>query len=155
MSRFKEALAAIGIAALCACTQHPTAHIVYSRTGKCADRATNVVAANVAVIAAHEYASASQATESAARIALGCAAKDGSPAGQFGDRWRAANALVVAAELAHRANDIPRAHRLLREGYGVMHALRPPERVSPLTSTLIAQELDSAERDMHGQWAAW
>jgi hypothetical protein len=148
-------VAAFGVLALCACAQRPAVHITYKHDSDCATRATSLIAANVATIGAHRYAQASQAAESAARIALGCAAAEESAAAQFGDRWRAANALVVAAELAHQANDVQRAHRLLHEGYAVMHALRPPDHLSPLTSTLIAQKLDTARRDMNGEWAAW
>ena len=48
-----------------------------------------------------------------------------------------------------------RAHRLLHEGYAIMHALRPPRNTSALTSSLIADKLDAAKRDMQGQWAYW
>jgi hypothetical protein len=154
MGNFIKMAAVFGILGLCACAQRP-AQVSSNHNFDCAARATQLIAANVATIASHRYAQASQAAESAARIALGCAAAENSATAQFGDRWRAANALVVAAELAHQANDVRHAHRLLHEGYAVMHALRPPDHLSPLTSTLIAQKLDTARRDMHGEWAAW
>jgi|GEM_PF-6032851 len=148
-------VAAFGIVALCSCAARPNTHVTYHRSSDCTERATNIIAANVSTIAAHRYADASRAAESAARIALSCASAEESPATRFDNRWRAANALVVAAELAHQAKDVQRAHRLLHEGYTVMHTLRPPDHLSALTSTLIAQKMDTARRDMNGQWAAW
>jgi hypothetical protein len=155
MGNLTKMVAAFGIVALFACARHPAANVATNGASSCADRGTQLIAANVSAIAVHRYADASQAAERAARIALTCASREGSAAVQFGDRWRAANALVVAAELAHQANDLPRAHHLLHEGYAVMHTLRPPDHLSPLTSTLIAQQLDTARRDLHGEWAAW
>ncbi len=137
-----------------ACAQHPQTRIVYRHAPACTDRATRTIAENVSAIAARRYALASSAAERAARISLACAATDDT-AVQFDDRWRAANALVVAAELAHQANNVPRAHKLLHEGYAIMHTLRPPDHTSALTSTLIAQKLDTVRRDMQGQWAYW
>lgn len=103
-----------------------------------------MIAANDSAIARHHYRSASHVAERAARISLGC-----------GDRWRAANALVVAAELAHQAKDQRRAQNLLARGYALMQALHPPRHATALTSTLMAQRLDTARRDMQGQWAYW
>ena len=120
----------------------------------CDDRATQIISANVTSITTHHYDQASRMTERAGRLSLACAAA-GSQADRFGARWRASNALVVAAELAHEAHDYKRAHSLLHEGYAIMHALHPPRHVSELTSTLIAQKLDSARHDMAGQWAYW
>ncbi|HEV3152261.1 MAG TPA: hypothetical protein VGZ02_00495 [Candidatus Baltobacteraceae bacterium] len=119
----------------------------------CAERATAIVAENAGLITSRHYAQASRATEAAARVSLSC--KDANPARAFSDRWRGANALVVAAELAHEANDIPRAHRLLHEGYSILYSLHPPHRVNDVTSSLIAQKLDGARQDLAGQWAYW
>ena len=121
----------------------------------CEDRATQIIAANVTSITSHQYAQASRAAERAAQLSLRCASGPEPPGQAFEDRWRGANALVVAAELAHEANDGARAHRLLHEGYAIMHALRPPNHVSEITSTLIAQKLDTAKQDLAGQWAYW
>lgn len=132
-----------GALAFVGCAQRPapfknTPHVA------CADRAAEIVAANVTAISQRRYGAASRAAEHAASISLAC-----------GDRWRAANALIVAAELAHQADDAARAKTLLARGYGIMHALRPPRHATALTSTLMAQRLDTARRDMHGQWAYW
>ncbi len=154
MVYFSRVALVFTLVALCACARHASTPISQGYSASCADRATSTIAANVWTIAKHRYGEASRAAEQAARISLACA-DDGSAATQFADRWRAANALVVAAELAHQANDPARAHRLLHEGYAIMHSLRPPEHVSALTSTLIAQKLDTARRDLHGQWAYW
>jgi hypothetical protein len=154
MALRSKVTAVFGIAVLSACAQHTPTHVVNARAAQCTARATSLIAANVSVIAQHHYSAASRAAERAARISLACVATD-STIVQFDDRWRAANAFVVAAELAHQANDQLRARRLLHEGYNIMHALRPPDHVSALTSTLIAQKLDTARRDLHGQWVYW
>lgn len=137
----------------CASTA-PQRHIFVMNT-PCSDRAMQLIAHNVDTISSHHYAAASLAAEQAARTSLACAAQESSTFARFNDRWRGANALVVAAELAHQAAQQQRAHRLLAEGYAIMHALQPPSHVSALTSTLIAQTRDGAERDRRGQWAAW
>ncbi len=121
----------------------------------CGDRATQIIAQNVTSITQHRYRDASHAAERAARASLACATSELSAPQAFSDKWRGANELVVAAELAHQAADETRAHRLLHEGYTVMHALRPPRNASALTSSLIADKLDAAKRDMQGQWAYW
>ncbi len=36
-----------------------------------------------------------------------------------------------------------------------MHGLRPPRDASAMTSSLIADKLDGARRDLAGQWAYW
>lgn len=129
---------------LTACSSHSAVQIAQHGHGACTDRATNMIAANGAAISEHRYRVASHVAERAARISLGC-----------GDRWRAANALVVAAELAHQAKDQQRAHDLLARGYALMQALHPPRHATALTSTLMAQRLDTMRRDMQGQWAYW
>lgn len=140
---------------LIACAASPQhASVASADKASCDDRATQIVSANVTSITTHHYDQASRMTERAGRLSLACAST-GSQADRFGARWRAANALVVAAELAHEAKDYKRAHSLLHEGYAIMHSLRPPRHVSELTSTLIAQKLDSARHDMAGQWAYW
>lgn len=133
-----------GALALAACAQQRPAPVKDAPKAACTDRATKIVAANVSAISQHRYGAASRAAEHAASISLAC-----------GDRWRAANALIVAAELAHQASDAARAKRLLAHGYALMHALHPPQHATALTSTLMAQRLDTARRDMHGQWAYW
>jgi hypothetical protein len=120
----------------------------------CGERATQIIARNVTSITQHRYGDASVAAERAARVSLACASTEPSPQA-FSDKWRGANELVVSAELAHQAADEPRAHRLLHEGYAIMHSLRPPRNASALTSSLIADKLDAARRDLHGQWALW
>lgn len=152
MVRLLRAAAPFLAAALAACAQAPRAHVVYTASS-CIDRATETIAQNVWAIRAHRYAVASAAAEHAARMALSCAGQDGG-ARRAQARWRAANALVVSAELAHQANDAVRARRLLREGYGIMHSVRPP-RTDALTSTLVAQKLDVARRDLQGRWSSW
>lgn len=129
---------------LTACSSHPAAQIAQHGHGVCTARATDMIAANGTAIAEHRYRAASHVAERAARISLGC-----------GDRWRAANALVVAAELAHQAKDQQRAQDLLARGYALMQALHPPRHATALTSTLMAQRLDTMRRDMQGQWAYW
>ncbi len=136
------------------------AHVDQKRTAAtfntpCGERAVQAIARNVDSISSHRYADASRAAEQSARISLHCANTEGSTAQRFNDRWRAANALVVAAELAHQASQQQRANRLLAEGYGIMHALQPPAHVSALTSTLLSQTRDGAERDRRGQWSYW
>jgi hypothetical protein len=145
--------AALATAALTGCAAAGT-HKHLALETACSQRAVQIVAQNVGAISSHRYAQASLAAERAGRISLQCAA--GEPASaQFSDRWRGANALVVAAELAHQAAQPKRAQRLLAEGYAIMHQLRPPAHVSALTSTLIAQTRDGAERDRRGQWSYW
>jgi spore coat protein U-like protein len=133
-----------GALMLAACAQQHPAQMQKTPRLACTDRATEIVAANVGAISQHRYGEASRAAERAASISLAC-----------GDRWRAANALIVAAELAHQANDATRAKRLLAHGYKIVHTLRPPRHATALTSMLMAQTLDTARRDMHGQWAYW
>lgn len=146
--------ALLAVAALTGCSAQAQRHTANINT-PCTDRAVQIIAHNVNAIAAHNYTAASQAAEQAARISLACAAGEPDLRDRFSDRWRGANALVVAAELAHQAAQPARARRLLSEGYGIMHALQPPAHVSALTSTLISQTRDGAERDLHGQWAYW
>lgn len=152
MALLLRASAVFLVAALAACAHAPRTHVVYNASS-CIDRATDTFAQNVWAIRAHRYAEASAAAENAARMALICARKDGGST-RTEARWRAANALVVSAELAHQAKDVGRAHRLLREGYAIMHSLRPP-RTDALTSTLVAQKLDVARRDLQGRWSYW
>ena len=139
-----------GLAACSAPVNHPALH---AAAVSCTDRATQIVAENAGLITDRRYAAASRAAERAARVSLSCAEGPGSQ--RFVNRWRGGNALVVAAELAHEANDVPRARRLLHEGYAILHGLKPPRHASELTSTLIAQKLDSARSDLAGQWAYW
>ncbi len=141
------------VLALAACA-HAQRSVVTPAMVSCDERATQIVAANVNSITSHRYAQASRAAEAAARVSLECAGASGA-AQKFEHRWRGANALVVAAELAHEAGDIPRAHRLLHEGLLIMHGLRSPRHVSEVTSTLIAQRLAGAQSDLAGQWAYW
>lgn len=129
---------------LTACASQPAVQTAQRESGSCTDRATKMIAANDTAIAEHRYRVASHVAERAARISLGC-----------GDNWRAANALVVAAELAHQAKDHERAQNLLARGYALMQALHLPRHATALTSTLMAQRLDTARRDMQGQWAYW
>lgn len=153
MTRVIAIAAAVATLACTACAAQP----VHPRTAintPCSQRAIQIVARNVDAISSHRYAQASQAAEHAARISLDCAGTESAQA-QFSDRWRGANALVVAAELAHQARQTQRAKRLLAEGYAIMHALRPPTHVNDLTSTLISQTRDGAERDLRGQWSYW
>lgn len=139
----------IAVALLCAACSAP----VQYRAPKervvltCDDRATRIISWNAGLITAHRYAAASAAAERAARASLGCP--------DFADRWRGANALIVAAELAHQAKQPARAAQLLGEGYAIMNALHLPKHSSELTSTLIAQKLDTARQDMAGRWAYW
>lgn len=151
--RFAAAIAAA--AALPGCAAPAAHHRATALNSPCSERAVQIVAQNVGAISSHRYADASRAAERAGRISLQCAASEASDAQRFSDRWRGANALVVAAELAHQAAQQQRADRLLAEGYRIMHALQPPAHVSSLTSTLISQTRDGAERDMRGQWSYW
>lgn len=153
-SRMLRISAAIAAAALTGCAAAATHKHIASIDTPCSTRAVQIVAQNVGAISSRRYALASLAAEKAARISLACAATETSSA-QFSDRWRGANALVVAAELAHQAAQPQRAKRLLSQGYGIMHMLRPPAHVSALTSTLIAQTRDGAERDLRGEWSYW
>jgi hypothetical protein len=146
----------LSVIGLAACSHSSAGHSVSTAsTTACASRATQIIAQNVDAITARHYVQASQAAERAARVSLSCAAAERSPVQRFSDRWRGANALVVSAELAHQANQPARAHALLHEGYSIMHDLRPPHRMSDLTSALIAEKLDGALRDMRGQWSYW
>lgn len=142
-----------GIFALSGCAQ-PVRPVSTDTRLPCSDRATQIIAQNVNAVAHHRYAEASAAAERAARASFSCASV-APPGESFSDKWRGANELVVAAELAHQASDDARAHRLLHEGYAIMHALRPPRGASAMTSSLIADKLDSARRDLAGQWAYW
>lgn len=147
-------IAAVAATLACtACSAAPSRHRTAMDT-PCSARAVQIIARNVGAISSHQYVQASRAAEHAARISLQCAAGETANA-QFSDRWRGANALVVAAELAHQAQQQPRAERLLAEGYAIMNALRPPAHVNDLTSTLISQTRDGAERDLRGQWSYW
>jgi hypothetical protein len=136
------------------CAHAPVLHLSAGGV-PCGDRATQIIAQNVTSITDHRYRDASVAAERAARVSLACAATESSRSRAFNDKWRGANELVVSAELAHQAADETRAHRLLHEGYTIMHALRPPRNASALTSSLIADKLDAARRDLQGQWAYW
>jgi hypothetical protein len=154
-SRTLRIVAAMVLAALPGCAA-PQAHRHIAQINTpCSERAVQIIARNVDAISSHRYAEASRTAEKAARLSLSCAATEPSRADRFSDRWRGANALVVAAELAHQAAQQGRANRLLAEGYGIMHSLQPPAHVSALTSTLISQTRDGAERDMRGQWSYW
>jgi hypothetical protein len=151
--RIAAAIAAA--AALGACAAPEAHHHVIAINTACSERAVHIIAQNVGAISSHHYADASFAAERAARISLQCAAGERSVTQRFSDRWRGANALVVAAELAHQAAQQKRANRLLAEGYSILHSLQPPAHVSALTSTLISQTRDGAERDMRGEWSYW
>lgn len=153
-SRRTACLAVLAAAAIAGCSGGTPHQYAVTVDTPCSSRAVQIIAHNVDSIAAHRYAQASRAAERAARVSLTCAGSE-TPSAQFNDRWRGANALVVAAELAHQAKDDARAKQLLREGYGIMHALRPPAHVSALTSTLISQTRSGAERDLRGQWSYW
>jgi hypothetical protein len=142
-------------AALPGCAATAAHHRTTAINTPCSERAVQIVAHNVDSISSHHYAAASRAAEQAARISLQCAQTESAPEERFSDRWRGANALVVAAELAHQAAQQDRAGRLLAEGYRIMHALQPPAHVSALTSTLISQTRSGAERDMRGEWSYW
>lgn len=146
--------AVLAVAALTGCAAAAAQKHIGALDTPCSQRAVQIIAQNVEAISSHHYSQASMAAERAARISLWCAATE-APAAQFSDRWRGANALVVAAELAHQAAQPGRAHRLLGEGYGIMHALRPPAHMNSLTSTLVAQTRDGAERDLRGEWSYW
>ncbi len=155
-SRALRFAAAIAVAAaLPGCAAPAAHHRTASINTPCNERAVQIIAQNVNAISSHRYADASRAAEQAARISLACSASEPSTAQRFSDRWRGANGLVVAAELAHQAAQQQRADRLLAEGYGIMHALQPPAHVSALTSMLISQTRDGAERDMRGEWSYW
>lgn len=147
--------AAIAAAALTGCAAPAAHHQTATIDTRCSQRAVQIVAQNVGAISSHHYAEASRAAERAGRISLSCAPTETSSTQRFSDRWRGANALVVAAELAHQAAQQQRANSLLTEGYHIMHSLQPPAHVSALTSTLISQTRDGAERDMRGQWSYW
>jgi hypothetical protein len=147
--------AALAVAVLAGCSAPAAQRHTASINTPCTDRAVQLIAHNVDAISAHHYAQASQTAEQAARISLACADQESNARARFSARWRGANALVVAAELAHQASQPARANRLLAEGYGILHALQPPTHVSALTSTLISQTRDGAERDRRGEWAYW
>jgi hypothetical protein len=151
--RFAAAIAAA--AALPGCAAPAAHHQTAAIDTPCSEHAVQIIARNVGSISSHRYADASRAAEQAARISLTCSASEPSATQRFSDRWRGANALVVAAELAHQAAQHQRANRLLAEGYRIMHSLQPPAHVSALTSTLISQTRDGAERDMRGEWSYW
>lgn len=134
-------LAALGVAAIAACSATPgkpaqrvSVHV------SCEDRAASLINANERAVANRNYALASGNAERAARISLSC-----------GDRWRAANELIVAAELAHQQGDVARARGLVREGFGIMKRVRSKE----VTSSLLAQQMNSAQRDLSGSWTLW
>jgi len=134
-------LAALGVAAIAACSAAPgkPARTVSVRAA-CEDRAASLITANAGAVAAHEYALASGNAERAARISLSC-----------GDRWRAANELIVAAELAHQQGNAARARALVHEGFGIMKRVGSRE----VTSSLLAQQMNSAQRDLSGTWTLW
>lgn len=137
------------------CAHAPAVQQVSASELPCGDRATQIIARNVTSILHRQYRNASVVAERAARASLACASSESSRAQAFSDKWRGANELVVAAELAHQASDDRRAADLLHEGYAVMHALRPPHDTNAMTSSLIADKLDAARRDMSGHWAYW
>lgn len=153
--RMLRLIATVTALALTACARAQSPHHASIVKTPCADRAVQLISHNVDAISSHHYAAASRAAEQAARISLQCAASESTAYAKFNDRWRGANGLVVAAELAHQAAQQKRADRLLAEGYLIMHSLQPPAHVSALTSTLISQTRDGAERDRRGQWAYW
>lgn len=152
---FARAVLATALLTLVACAAERPIHRTAQIDTACSQRATQLIARNVDTISTHRYDAASRAAEEAARISLRCAATESAGTERFADRWRGANALVVAAELAHQAAEHARAQHLLAEGYGIMHGLQPPAHVSALTSTLISQTLDGARRDLRGQWSYW
>lgn len=153
MSYMIRAVVLAGALGIVGCAQTPVRHLSAARI-PCSERATQIIAQNVTAITEHRYRDASAAAENAARASLSCASAD-TPVQAFGDKWRGANELVVSAELAHQASDEARAHRLLHEGYAIMHGLRPPRSTSAMTSSLIADKLDGARRDLSGHWAYW
>jgi len=155
-SRALRIAAVITAAALLpGCAASTVHHRTVAVNTPCGDRAVRIISQNVGAISSHQYAAASLAAERAARMSLACASRERSRAKGFSDRWRGANALVVAAELAHQASQQHRANQLLAEGYRIMRSLQPPAHVSALTSTLISQTRDGAERDLRGQWSYW
>ena len=156
MSHFVRCVVVLGVLGIAACSQTPVHRLSSAKTDMpCEQRATQIIAANVTAIESHRYRDASLAAEQAARASLKCASSDTAASDRFSDDWRGTNALVVSAELAHQASDNARARRLLHEGFAIMHELRPPHHVSELTSALIAEKLDTARRDLQGEWAYW
>lgn len=153
MSYMIRAVLFAGALSIVGCSQAPVQHLSAARV-PCSEQATQIIAHNVTAITGHRYRDASNAAERAARASLACAAGD-PPVDAFNDKWRGANELVVSAELAHQGADEARAHRLLHEGYAIMHSLRPPRSTSAMTSSLIADKLDGARRDLSGHWAYW
>ena len=152
--RFHSVLIVACAFSMAGCSHAPVQNL--SAAGiPCGERATQIIAKNVTSILQHRYSDASAVAERAARASLACASMESSPVQSFSDKWRGANELVVAAELAHQAADEKRAQNLLHEGYGIMHTLRPPRETNAMTSSLIADKLDAARRDMNGQWAYW
>lgn len=138
--------AVFGLVLFSACSAPPAPRpvtVAVQMHHSCAS-ATSLIASNESLIAAHRYAQASRNAESAARSELACR-----------DRWRAANELIVAAELAHQQGDLPRARSLVHEGFALMRAMRPDKDANPVSSALLAQQLSSAQRDLRGEWTFW
>ena len=137
MARFLPIAAAFGMAMLAGCASH-------TNRVACNDRVAAMMASNDAAIRAHKYTQASRTAETAARLSMHC-----------DDRWRAANAFKVAAELAHQNGDTVRAQVLLHQSFSLMRGLRKTVKWNDITATLLAQRLDSARKEMNGQWAYW
>lgn len=138
--------AVFGLVLFSACSSPPARHVANTTppSQHSCSTATTIIASNDSLIAARRYAQASRNAERAGRLELAC-----------GDRWRAANALIVAAELAHQQGDLPRARNLVHEGFALMRALRPDKDTQSVNSALLAQQLSSAQRDIRGEWTFW
>jgi hypothetical protein len=141
------------LAAFAGCAR-PVEHVAAAKA-PCGANAIAIVAANVRAAAREGFGTASERIERAARISLSCAPQTRSNQQAFQDRWRGANALILSAEFAHQAAENGRAGRLLHEGYAIMRELRPPVHVGTLTSTLLAERLESARHEMQGRWIYW
>lgn len=134
----------VAVLAGCAASSFSTQPAQNAGANVCGGRVISVMAFNERAIRRREYAAASRTAESAARLSLQC-----------GDRWRAANALKVAAELAHQQGNTVRAHALLHESFTMMRGLHATQQWSDVTKALLAERLSSAQKEMNGQWVYW
>ncbi|MFN2448534.1 MAG: hypothetical protein ABR508_01900 [Candidatus Baltobacteraceae bacterium] len=136
--------AAFAVAALASCTTPAHHAAAQAADARCGARAAQLMNSSTGSVSARRYEAASRKAEGAARIWLGC-----------GDRWRGANAMIVAAELAHQHGDAAHARSLVHQGFAIMHGLRKTVSVNAMQSSLLADKLHSAARDMRGEWSYW
>ena len=144
MANLLKIAAVLGVAALTACGAPSNPSSARAAGVTCGMRAAQTMSAGTADVKARRYGAAARSAENAAHMWLAC-----------GDRWRGANALIAAGELAHQSGHSAHGRALVHEGLGIMHGLRQTISINEVQSSLLAQKLNSASHDMQGHWSYW